>query len=208
MTISKNEYLLSPCRAASIPYWKAKTITVPADMCIVHQADFDESAYRNYIDEPYFRLAHDLQNLSAQKLPHGYSLYNATLSEFAAHINSCYSDIGITQSILQDYTARLVYDSTLWLAVRENKTNAVVATGIAELDKELGEGVLEWIQVSEQHRRHGLGKYIVWELLWRMKDKARFATVSGQRDNPANPERLYRRCGFTGSDIWHILRRL
>lgn len=66
---------------------------------------------------------------------------------------------------------------------------------------------MEWIQVSEHHRRFGLGSYLVCELLWRMKDIARFATVSGQCNNPANPEGLYRKCGFTGNDVWHILRK-
>ena len=59
------------------------------------------------------------------------------------------------------YTARPVYDSALWLAIKDNQADEVVATGIAELDKEIGEGVLEWIQVSEQHRGYGLGKYVV-----------------------------------------------
>ena len=83
----------------------------------------------------------------------------------------------------------------------------IVATGIAELDPECNEGVLEWIQVSENYRRCGLGSYIVIELLWRMKDIAQFVTVSGQCNNPTNPESLYRKCGFTGNDVWHILRR-
>lgn len=36
---------------------------------------------------------------------------------------------------------------------------------------------------------------------------AKFATVSGKIDNPANPERLYRKCGFVGNDVWHIIRK-
>lgn len=207
MTINKNEYLICPCNVSSIPYWKAKSITVPDGMSIVHQDNFNKIEYQNYIDEPYFRLIHNLQNLSIQALPQGYSLYKATLRDFAEHINSCYSKIGVTESDLRDYTARPVYDSALWLAVKDNQTNEVVATGIAELDTEIGEGVLEWIQVSKQHRGCGLGKYVVLELLWRMKDKAKFSTVSGQCNNPSNPERLYRKCGFTGSDVWHVLRK-
>lgn len=140
-------------------------------------------------------------------LPHGYSLCKATLKDFAEHINICYNKIGVTEADLRDYTSRPVYDSALWLAIQDNQTDEVVATGIAELDKEIGEGVLEWIQVSEQHRGCGLGKYVVLELLWRMKDNAKFATVSGQCNNPTNPEVLYRKCGFTGSDVWHVLRK-
>lgn len=93
------------------------------------------------------------------------------------------------------------------MAIKDNQTGNIAATGIAELDREIGEGVLEWIQVSGNYRRCGLGSYIVFELLWRMKDKAGFATVSGQCHNPTNPEELYRKCGFTGSDVWHVLRK-
>ena len=205
MTISKNEYLICPCKASSIPYWKAKSITVPDGMSIVHQDNFNKLEYQHYIDEPYFRLIHSLQGLSVQVLPQGYSLRKATLKDFAEHINSCYSKIGVTEADLRDYTTRPVYDSALWLAIKDNQTDKVVATGIAELDKEIGEGVLEWIQVSEQHRGCGLGKYVVLELLWRIKDNAKFATVSGQCNNPTNPEALYCKCVFTGSDVWHIL---
>ena len=207
MIINKNEYLICPCKVSSIPYWKAKSITVPDGMSIVHQDNFNQIEYQHYIDEPYFRLIHNLQDLSVQVLPQGYSIYKATLKDFADHINSCYSKIGVTEADLRDYLARPVYDSALWLAVKDNQNNEVLATGIAELDKEIGEGVLEWIQVSEQHRGCGLGKYVVSELLWRMRDNARFATVSGQCNNPTDPQALYRKCGFTGSDVWHVLRK-
>lgn len=50
----------------------------------------------------------------------------------------------------------------------------------------------------------GLGRYIVFELL---KGTAQFATVSGQCNNTTNPEKLYRKRGFTGTDMWHILRK-
>ena len=161
MTISKNEYLICPYKVSSIPYWKVKSITIPDGMRIVHQDNFNKTEYQHYIDEPYFRLIHSLQDLSVQVPPQGYLLCKATLKEFAEHINRCYSKIGITEADLRDYTARPVYDSALWLAIKDNQADEVVATGIAELDKEIGEGVLEWIQVSEQHRGYGLGKYVV-----------------------------------------------
>lgn len=205
--ISKDEYLMNPCKTASIPYWKVKSIAIPDSMKILHQDDFDEIEYRQYIDEPYFRLSHNLHGLSAPMLPQGYSLCKATLADFAVHINSCYDGIGITEAELRSYTTRSVYDAALWLAVKDDQTGNVVATGIAELDREIGEGVLEWIQVSKSHRGNGLGSYIVSELLWRMNRNAKFATVSGQCHNSTNPEKLYRKCGFTGSDVWHILRR-
>ena len=205
--LTKEQYLADPCKAASIPYWKAKSITVPDSMKILHQDEHDDAEHPQYIDEPYFRLVHDLKGLAVPVLPQGYSICTATLSKYAAHINSCYEGIEITEEELRSYTHRPVYDAALWLAVKDERTGTIVATGIAELDREIGEGVLEWIQVSQNHRGNGLGRYIVSELLWRMKGKAGFATVSGQCNNASNPEKLYRKCGFTGNDVWHILRK-
>lgn len=205
--INKKDYLQNPCRASSIPYWKAKQVSVPYNVTILHQEDFNKIEDAQFFDEPYFRLRHNLQGLSQPALPQGYSLCNAALREFAAYINRCYDEIGITEDELQNYVVRPVYNSSLWLAVKDNQTGDIAATGIAEIDREIGEGALEWVQVSKAHRGCGLGSYIVMELLWRMKDTACFATVSGQCKNPTNPEGLYRKCGFTGSDVWHILRK-
>lgn len=205
--ISKAKYFANPCKASSIPYWKAKSITIPDGLKILHQDNYNDSEYQQYIDEPYFRLSHDLQDLSSPVLPGGFSLCDATLSDYTAHINQCYDGIGISETELQSYTTQPVYNAALWLAVKDDRSGDIVATGIAELDREIGEGILEWIQVSENYRGCGLGRYLVTELLWRMKGIAQFATVSGQCHNPANPESLYRKCGFTGSDVWHILRR-
>ena len=206
--ITKEEYLINPCSASSIPYWKAKSITIPDGMKILHQDEYDDGENQRFVDEPYFRLIHNLKSLAEPVLPQGYSLCAATLSEYAAHISSCYEGIGITEEELRSHTLRPAYDAALWLAVKDERTGTIVATGIAELDREIGEGVLEWIQVSQVHRGKGLGRYIVLELLWRMNGKAGFATVSGQCNNATNPEKLYRKCGFTGNDVWHILRKM
>ena len=205
--LTKEQYLADPCKAASIPHWKAQSITILDGMKILHQDEYDDGENQRFVDEPYFRLIHNLKNLAEPVLPQGYSLCTATLSEYAAHINSCYEGIGITEEELRSYTLRPVYDASLWLAVKDEHTDTIVATGIAELDREIGEGVLEWIQVSQGHSGKGLGRYVVSELLWRMKGKAGFATVSGQCNNATNPEQLYRKCGFSGNDVWHILRK-
>lgn len=206
--ITKEEYLKNPCSASSIPYWKAQSMTIPDGMKILHQDEYDDGENQCFVDEPYFRLIHNLKGLAEPVLPQDYSLSTATLSEYAAHISSCYDGIGINEGELRSYALRPVYDAALWLAVKESHTDTIVATGIAELDREIGEGILEWIQVSQNHRGKGLGRYIVSELLWRMKDKAGFATVSGQCNNATNPEKLYRKCGFTGNDVWHVLRKV
>lgn len=206
--ITKEQYLCDPCGSTSIPYWKARSIVVPEGMMIVHSSAYQQEAYGSYVDEPYFRLCHNLQNLTEPICPVGFSVCKATLLDFSAHINFCYSRICITEADLHSYMERAVYNKSLWLAVQDDQTGKIVATAIGELDTELGEGILEWIQVSESYRGRKLGSYIVSELLWRMKDIANFATVSGQCNNPSNPKRLYSKCGFTGNDVWHILRKV
>lgn len=205
MTMS--EYKKNPCSASSLPYWKTKEIVVPDNMMILHDKDFDAELLKQYSDECYFRLIHNFENLKPKNIPEGYSLCKMDISGFADHINECYEGMCISEKELQQYAKRKVYDSRLWLAVRDNGTGKIAASGIAELDKNIGEGILEWIQVSKAYRQKGLGTFIVNELLFRMKTVADFATVSGRCSNAANPESLYRKCGFTGNDIWHILKK-
>ncbi len=204
--VSKKQYLENPCGTLSVPYWKANCTTVPDHMKILHHREFYPELLDKYFDEPYFRLQHHLQEVDSVSMPDGYSLYKATIPEFAEHINKCYKDVCLSVSELQSYIARRVYCPELWLAVKDINTGEIVATGIAELDEEIGEGVLEWIQVSKNYRRCGLGRYMVLDLLRRMKNTARFVTVSGQCCSPDKPEELYRKCGFIGNDVWHILR--
>lgn len=204
---NREQYLQNPCRISSIPYWKALSLSVPEDMKIVHHDEFDESILEQYTDEPYFRLLHDLREFVPAPIPEGFVLCAASLGEYADHINACYGQIGMTAEELKGYTERAVYSPELWLAVKDVRTGQIAATGIGELDRDIHEGILEWIQVSADFRGLGLGHYIVTEQLRRMSKAAEFATVSGKVNNPANPEALYRSCGFTGNDVWHVLQR-
>ena len=63
------------------------------------------------------------------------------------------------------------------------------------------------IDVLPEYRRQGVGTLMVIHLLRTMAEKADFATVSGRCDNESKPEQLYRKCGFTGEDVWHIMRK-
>ena len=87
-------------------------------MKILHQDEYGNVENKDFVDEPYFRLIHDLKGLSKPVLPQGYSLCTAALSEYAAHISSCYDGIGINEEELRSYTLRPVYDATLCLQSR------------------------------------------------------------------------------------------
>lgn len=205
MTI--DDYLKNPCRMTSIPLWKSRQISIPDSIQIVHDDDYDVRFWDSHSDSIYFRLMHTLQNVRAVDLPGPFIFSTASVEEYAAHITACYTDISITAETLAIYTRHPVYCPDLWLCIRDARSGMIVASGIGELDTEISEGILEWIQVSAPYRGIGLGTCVVQELLRRMQGSAAFATVSGRRDDPSNPEALYRKCGFTGSDVWHILKK-
>ena len=198
------EYLMDPCGASSLPYWKTQSVTVPKNIRIVRD-DMFESSQRKGRDEPYFKLIHDLETSKEPVLPEGYDVVQCELEAFANQITSCYPQALLTPRDLLAYMEHPVYQPDLWLAVKDTESNVIVATGIAELDANIGEGILEWIQVLPAYRRKGLGSFVVRELLKRMSSQASFATVSGQVNNASNPFALYESCGFTRPVIWHVI---
>lgn len=205
--MEKEVYLVNPCKASSLPFWKTNLIKIPDNMKIVLEEEKMDLVDRDYVDERYFKLIHHMKNIEKPMLDSKYELVCCEVSEYAKHIADCYDDVGISAGELLKYQNHAVYDQDLWIAVRACGQNKIVASGIAELDAEIKEGILEWIQVSPEYRGNGLGKFVVNELLWRMKDKAEFVTVSGKADNPTNPRDLYMSCGFSCEEIWHVMRK-
>jgi hypothetical protein len=206
--LSLQEYLDNPCAASSIPYWKCKRINVPDNMKIVHEKDFLSSMLYDYNDEPYFRLYHSLENIT-QKVRNDIEVISgkACVNEYVKLINASYSDLSVTAGQIESYQHTSVYNPDLWILLKNKETGSILAGGIADYDSEVGELILEWIQVLPHYRRHGYGQFIVNCLLSKMQSVAKFATVSGKINNHSNPESLYRKCGFTGNDIWHILSK-
>lgn len=209
--ISLDEYLQNPCGKLSIPHWKNKSICTPAHIKIVHEKDYpqvDNALLQTaYSDTAYFRLSHTLDNVQPINLV-GFDIKtpnNDDIESIVNVINQSYTDLSVTYEQILGYTKTSVYDSNLWILVYDSKTKLVVGCGIADFDSEVKEGIIEWIQVLPEYRGNGIGRLIVNELLYRMVNKATFATVSGKVNSESNPEVLYRKCGFIGNDIWHIL---
>ena len=206
--LTLTEYLNNPCGTLSIPYWKAKKIVIPPDMKILHDNDFRADILSDYIDEKYFRLYHNLKEIP-NIINDDFEITTATdrdIKTIVQIINASYTDISVNKELIKSYTKTPVYNSDLWIMVKEKTTNKCVGCGIANFDKEAKELVLEWIQVLPEYRGKKIGQLIVTELLLRMKNVADFATVSGKVDNETKPEELYRKCGFAGDDVWHILQ--
>ncbi len=199
------QYLRDPCSASSLPLWKTNVFAVPPSITVVRDDAF-HCASEACSDTKYFKMIHRLSGLTTQELPYGYSLVDADAQTLAAHIQSCYKSESISAEELIRCTERDVYCADLWIAVRENASGRIVASGIADLDRTIREGIPEWIQVSPDVRRRGFGRFVVNELLCRMTGKADFATVSGRLDNESNPFALYQSCGFCDPVIWHVVR--
>lgn len=197
MQISLEEYLKNPCKVSSLPFKKAKLFPPPEGISLVHGKPSDR-----FSEEGYFRLLHSLENVARPALPEVFALDDADIALLQKHINSCYRDLAVTKEQLSSY------EKELTVVIVEQATGRIVASGIGELDLEVREGYLEWIQVSPEYRRRGLGSFVVKELLWRMKDRADFVTVSGRLYDESNPEGLYRACGFTGDDVWYLVREV
>ena len=203
--MNAEQYLADPCGASSLPFWKTEQFAVPEGICICRDDDFFTQSVEG-VDEPYFKLMHDLRQVRRTMLPAGFRLVSAGVADFARHINSCYGAEGVSEAELLAYRRRQTYNPALWLAVADTGNGALAATGIGELDARIGEGILEWIQVSPAYRRRGLGRFLVCELLRRMQGRAQFATVSGRANNPDMPYALYTGCGFKNPVIWHVVR--
>lgn len=200
--MTKEEYLLNPCRASSLPFWKIEVVKIPNNIVIISEND---SSFNSASGEIYFKLMHNLDRIDDVKLSSDFEVVEASISQFVEHINKCYIEEGITLEELESYKLHPVYNPTLWLAIKNKKTGELVASGIAEFDVEIGEGILEWIEISPTYRRQGLGKFIVCELLNRLKNlKANFVTVSGRLSNSTHPLELYKSCNFKNIFLWKI----
>lgn len=206
ISISKEEYLKDPCGASSLPFWKTEQFDVPDNISVIRDDSFDKDVSPG-ADARYFRLIHRLRTVLAPELPDGYVLTEAGPEELARHISGCYTGERVSARELEEYTGQEVYDADLWIAVREQLTGRIVASGIGEYDARIGEGILDWIQVSPGYRRRGLGRIIVCELLRRLCGKADFVTVSGRTDNARGPFALYMACGFEHPVIWHVVAK-
>ena len=158
--------------------------------------------------EAYFRLIHKGATPD-YNCPSHYQYAtadpNSDAQAIAGLIRICYPGSALTAAEVQGWTRHPSYDPSLWVWVREEGSDRPVGLGIAELDSAVPEASLEWIQVHPDFQGQGIGSAVVMELLRRVAGRVAFTTVSGQVANLTRPEGLYRRCGFTGSDIWWLL---
>lgn len=200
-----NQYKENPCKTSSLPYYKAMRFKMPENIKEMHCNHIPE------MGETYFRLIHHLENLDEVIIPEGFELSIVNTNdafaceELRLFVNSCYSNISLKSDQLIEMVNSPLFDPNLWIIIRNSKQE-IVAAAISELDRDVPEGVLEWIQVHESYRGLGLGKAIILTSLHYFDEKVAFVTVSGECHNVHKPDLLYRACGFEGNDYWNISR--
>ena len=178
------------------------------NMALIHQ-DYLHAfpSQRFLLRTPYFRLIRRQDETGSRLLvPTGFSIVEVNIQQeheqVARFIGQCYQDIHPTADTVLGWSRHPTFDPALWIWVFDNAKGVPAGLGIAEIDTEISEGSLEWIQLLPDYRGMGLGKVIVQELLFRLGKRVRFTTVAGEIENKTNPEALYRSCGFIGNDIW------
>lgn len=207
--MEKQEYLQDPCRASSLPFWKTNSVKVPENLLILREGDPCLSELCQIrMDTPYFKLIHHMHHIDRPRLPDGFRFIVPDEKALSEHITACYASERANVSELAAYRLRLTYSPDLWLAIVNEGSSEIVASAIAELDPDIREGILEWIQVSPTYRCRGFGRLVVQEVLYRLQGRANFVTVSGKENDPSNPRILYERCGFTDGVIWHVLQQV
>ncbi len=205
--MKKEVYLSDPCGASSLPFWKTNSISVPPNLLILREDDPRLGELRDVgTDTPYFKLIHPMERVDRSALPKGFRFVLPDEGALSEHIVACYRSERASAGELAACRLRPTFSSDLWLGIVDGMTDEIVASGIAELDTDIREGILEWVQVSPAYRRQGFGRAIVCELLTRLQGRADFVTVSGKENDPLRPRALYERCGFGGGVVWHILQ--
>jgi len=205
--ISKDIYLANPCKTYSIPYSKMKDFNNVSNVLIFHYESISIDQLKTYQVQTFFRLKHDLKKLNPGVYKTEEINIEKDIDELIMMINECYQHekIQVKHDDFIELTHKDTFDASLWLKIVEN--NKMVATIIGCIDTDLKEGWIEWVQVLPSFQGRGYGKSIINSLLYKMKDNADFVTVSGHMDNVKDPEKIYRKCGFTGNDLWYICKK-
>ena len=145
--IMLEDYLKDPCGTYAAAYWKQGAFKMPEGM-LLHSADGCELNLAEYEltheITKYFKLIHRLESVPNVNLNSEFVFATADIKTqkgiVADIINACY-DASFSIETIKRWTEYEVFDSDLWVFVLEKNTEQPVALGIADFDKEIGEGL-------------------------------------------------------------------
>lgn len=181
------------------------------DWALVHQDYLDPDTVAGFGTRlSFFRLIHR-GAAPAPALPTGFRFAAADpaaqAQTIAGFFAACHADLddALNADTVSAWAQRRVYAPELWLWVWDEQADTPAALGIAAFDRDIREVSIEWAGALPAYHQRGLDEAAVRELLRRASDRAAFITAAGRVEDRDNPGAFYRRCGFTGSDVWWLL---
>ncbi len=177
---------------------------------LLHDKYRDEVPFDEFSNvSSYFRIIYTHEEVLEPELPDGFSFKDVDVDgdcqEISDLISRCYEDLKPSADEVAGWTRYDVFDEKLWFWVFDEDKKDYVGLGIAEIDVNVPEASLEWIQVLPEYSGYGIGKGLVHELLRRVDGKVDFTTVGGKFSEDG-PMKFYKNCGFQGDDLWWVLR--
>jgi ribosomal protein S18 acetylase RimI-like enzyme len=177
---------------------------------LIHQDFLDSPTVAGFKQwTSHYRLLFRDQPSPEPILPAGYRF--ASVVSSPAEVQAISDHVAQSDSnslrLVQDWLNSPKFTADLWVWAIDEAAQQPVGLGLAELDTHFQEASIEWVQVLPAHQRHGLGRALVHEVLRRISERAQFTTVTGPVEDRDNPGAFFRRCGFTGDDVWWLLNR-
>jgi len=177
---------------------------------VIHQDFLDAPTVAGFAQfRSFYRLICHQADLPAPELPDGFRFAEVVSSSDEAQVVATHIEQagGHSLAAVQDWLRSPAFASDLWLWIIDEDAGQPAGIAIAELDPQIREASLLWVQVFPDYQARGLGRCAVRELLRRIGGRALFTTVSGEVEDRDNPGAFFRRCGFTGQDVWWYLSR-
>ncbi len=231
--IDIKKYINDPCNSLSMPYWKAKKTSVRSDTMIIHNNQYDEVLFRDWQDTKYYRLKHDLLNLSSKKINNHFfyeTLNEDNINNFISVMNQSNLDDEVTMDDIKNLMREDTFCADLWILVYYKKiyhklkepkivydeygkktkiTKEYLPVGliISNFDQITKEVSIEQLNVIPAYQKFDLAEPLIRESLLRISCIADFATVTDKFDSEVDHYSLYKNAGFAHEAIWHVLKK-
>lgn len=169
-------------------------------VALIHQDFLDPDTVAGFKTwKSYYRLSYRPDQPVKPVLPPGLRFAEASVDADAVA-----RFIGDTARV-DDWRRHPVLAPGLWVWAMDGDTPVGLVVG--EFDAGMHEVSIEWVQVAPEYQKRGIGRALVCEVLRRLDTRAAFVTAAGEVEDRDNHGAFFRRCGFTGQDVWWLLGR-
>ncbi len=176
---------------------------------IMHQDFLDSPTVAGFKSwESRYRLIHRDTPIPAAEVSEGFRLAGVVNTHAEAQAVTTHIEQQGALVQIQDWLNSPAFAPDLWWWLIDDATDQPAGIAIADFDPELREASLLWVQVFPAYQGRGLGCSLTHDLLGRIGGRALFTTVSGVVEDRDNPGAFFKKCGFTGSDVWWFLHRV